>query len=116
MKAKVVFHVDWDEEKRLVMALNNMANLLKEVPAEECDIRLVANGASVLLFRRLPAPVYAAQLEELGRKGVRFLVCSNSLRNSGILPEDLLGPCEMVKAGIVELVRLQAEGFSYVKP
>ncbi len=116
MKAKVVFHVDWDEERRLVMALNNMANLLKEVPAEESDIRLVANGASVTLFRRHPAPVYAAQLEDLGRKGARFLVCGNSLRNFDISQEDLLDSCEMVKAGIVELVRLQAEGFAYIKP
>lgn len=116
MKAKVVFHVDWDEEKRLVMALNNMANLLKEVSVEESEICLVANGVSVKLFRRDPAPAYALQMEELSRKGVRFLVCSNSLKNFDIPLETLLDPCETVKAGIVELVRLQAEGFAYVKP
>ena len=116
MKAKVVFHVDWDEQKRLVMGLNNIANLLKEVSVEDSEIRLVANGASVTLFRRQPEPVYAAQIEDLGRKGVRFLVCGNSLRNFHIPQEDLLDPCEIVKAGIVELVRLQGEGFAYIKP
>ena len=73
MKAKVVFHVDWDEEKRLVMALNNMANLLKEVSVEDSEICLVANGASVALFRLNPAPAYASQMDDLSRKGVRFL-------------------------------------------
>ena len=116
MKAKVVFHVDWDEEKRLVMALNNMTNLLKEVSVEDSEICLVANGASVALFRRNPAPAYASQMDDLSGKGVRFLVCGNSLRNFGIPSEDLLDPCEIVKAGIVELVRLQAEGFAYIKP
>ena len=116
MNVKVVFHVDWDEEKRLVMALNNMTNLLKEIPAENSHIRLVANGASMPLFRRSPAPAYASQMEDLARKGVRFLICGNSLRNFDLSPEALLEPCEVVKAGIVELVRLQAEGFGYVKP
>ncbi len=55
-------------------------------------------------------------MEELSGKGVRFLICSNSLKNFDIPLEILLDPCETVKAGIVELVRLQAEGFAYVKP
>ncbi len=117
MKADVVFHVDWDEEKRLVMALNNIANLLKEVSHEDSRICLVANGASVPLFRRGPAaPAYAFQIDTLAKKGVRFLVCGNSLRNFNIPPEDILENCEVVRAGIVELVRMQAEGFAYIKP
>ena len=116
MEAKVVFHLDLNDEKRLVMALNNMANLLKEISVDESRVYLVANGASVNLFRRNPAPAYALQMEDLAVKGVHFLLCSNSLKNFDIPREALPDFCEIVKAGIVELVRLQAEGFGYVKP
>lgn len=116
METKVVFHIDWDNEKALVMALNNMQNLLKEVPAEEACIYLVANGVAVKLFRLDRAAGYSARIEKLSDSGVRFLVCSNSLRNLDMDSTDLVGPCEVVPAGIMELIRLQAEGCAYIKP
>lgn len=51
MNVKVVFHLDWDNGDRLIMVLNNMENLLKEVSAEDAAIHLVANGVAVRLFQ-----------------------------------------------------------------
>lgn len=116
MKTKVVFHLDWDEEKRLIMALNNITNLLKEFPLTETAIRLVANGSAVSLFHRDHADAYGSRVEELFNKGVRFLMCNNSLTNLNIDPGELLDGCEVIKAGIVELINLQTEGYAYIKP
>lgn len=116
MKTKVVFHVDWDNEEALIMALNNMENLLKEVPAEEAVIYLVANGVAVKLFQRERVAMYTTRIGKLSDVGVRFFVCNNSLRNLGIDRDDLMESCEVVSAGILELIRLQAEGCAYIKP
>ncbi|MBW1827866.1 MAG: DsrE family protein [Deltaproteobacteria bacterium] len=116
MSAKVVFHIDWEKEERLVMALNNITNLLKAVSPEEAAVYVLANGAAVKLFQRESAFQYAPDIQRLFQQGVRFLICSNSLNNFGILREDLLGPCEAIDAGIVELIRFQAEGYAYIKP
>jgi uncharacterized protein len=116
VKAKVVFHVDWEKEECLVMALNNIKNLLKEIPSEQASIYLVANGASARLFRRERALQYAPDMEHLSRKGVRFLVCNNSLNNFGIGKDELAESCEVIPAGILELIRLQNEGYAYIKP
>ena len=116
MRTKVVFHLDWDEEKRLIMALNNITNLLKEIPTAEAAICLVANGSAVSLFHRDHADAYGSRVEELFGKGVRFLMCSNSLTNLNIDPGELLGGCEVIKAGIVELIALQGDGYAYIKP
>jgi len=113
---KVVFHLDVDEEKRLVMALNNMDNLLKEVAETEAAICLVANGSAVGLFARECAAAYSLRVGELARKGVRFLVCNNSLTNLNLDPGDLLNDCEIIKAGIMELIQRQADGYAYIKP
>jgi len=116
MEVKVVFHLDWDEEDRLIMALNNITNLLKEVPAEDASIYLVANGVAVRLFQRDRARQHASRIEELSKVGVRFFVCNNSLRNLDIDREELFKQCEVVPAGVMELIRLQAEGCAYIKP
>ena len=116
MKTKVVFHIDWDNEEPLIMALNNMENLLKEVPAEEAIIYLVANGVAVKLFQLERATRYASRTKKLSDIGVRFLVCNNSLRNLGIDRDQLIRFCEVVPAGILELIRLQVEGCAYIKP
>ena len=116
MKANVVFHVDWEKEENLTMALNNIKNLLKEIPAEKASICLVANGAAAKMLRREIAIQHAPDIQSLSKKGVRFLVCRNSLIHFGIPPEDLLEPCEVIPAGIVELIRLQSNGYAYIKP
>ncbi len=116
MKSKVIFHVDWEKEERLIMAFNNLKNLLKAVPVEDVSACLLANGAAAKLFQRERAFQYTSDIQSLSQKGVRFLVCSNSLNNFGIKQEDLVEPCETIEAGIVELIRLQAEGYAYIKP
>ena len=116
MKVKVVFHIGMEEELRLNMALNNMANLLKEIHQEDSEICLVANGHGVKLFQKDYLSDYANKIDELSKAGVRFLVCSNSLAKFDIDKEELLESCEVLPVGILELVRLQQEGFAYIKP
>ncbi len=116
MKSKVVFHVDWEQEERLIMALNNMKNLFKAVASEDVSACLLANGAAAKLFQQERAFQYASDIISLSQKGARFLVCSNSLNNFGISQDDLVAPCEIIEAGIVELIRLQQDGYAYVKP
>ena len=113
---KVLFHIDGDQEERLLIALNNINNLWKEVPAAETSVCLVANGPAVNLFRKDRAVHYVSTIEELSKNGARFLVCRNSLLNLGITLEDLVKQCERVPAGIVEIVRFQQNGYAYVKP
>ncbi len=97
------------------MALNNMANLLKEVPPEESSICLVANGSAVKLFRREVA-VLSARVEELAGQGVHFLMCNNSLSNFDIDLNQLVAGCRVTKAGVLELIERQADGHAYIKP
>lgn len=98
------------------MALNNVNNLWKEVPAPETSVCVVANGPAVKLFLKDRAVHYVSTVEELHMNGARFLVCRNSLLNLGLTLEDLIKPCERVPAGILEIIRLQQDGYAYVKP
>lgn len=44
------------------------------------------------------------------------MLCNNALNKFGIDREHLWNSASVVPAGVVELVRLQREGFAYIKP
>jgi uncharacterized protein len=115
-KRKVVFHLDWDQEERLLMALENTKNLFKEISPQQCTVYMVANGKAVNLFRRDRTAKYAAEMEDLHRQGVRFKACRNAMAKNNVDKAELLEVCEVVPAGVLEIINLQHEGFAYIKP
>ena len=113
---KVVFHLDADEEGRFALALENIKNLFKEVPPQSCQVSIVANAKAVLLFRKDRVGKHTADMQELHKAGVRFKACRNALAKNKVATEDLFEIVEIVPAGILELIDLQAQGFAYIKP
>lgn len=116
MDVKALFHVDDDNDKTMHLALNNIANLLAQIPAEQAEVVLVANGPAARLMVKTSSFQTVEMVRGLAEKNVRFMVCANSIKNAGIDPATLIEGCVVVPAGIVELVRLQAEGYAYIKP
>ena len=45
-----------------------------------------------------------------------LLLCANALADNKIDHADIWPGCDVVPAGLVEIVRLQREGFAYIKP
>jgi len=115
MQYDLVIHVDMDDRKVLDLALGNIANYLAALPEETFQVDLVANGPAVTLFAR-PGEDVAPRVADLSARGVRFKMCANALRTFGVAPQDLVEGCQVVPAGIVELVLLQRQGMAYVKP
>ncbi len=113
---KVVFHLDWDQKERLTLAMENIKNLFKEVPPQQCRVCIVANGKAVKLFHKDKIGEHAGDMEELHKLGVRFMACRNALAKNKIEKSDLFHLCEIVPAGILELIDLQAQGYAYIKP
>ena len=47
---------------------------------------------------------------------MRVMLCANALADTKIDHARLWPGCSVVPAGLVEVVRLQREGFAYIKP
>ena len=56
------------------------------------------------------------RLAGLMQKGLSVRLCRNALNSFGVSQDALLDGLDIVPAGIAELVRLQKEGFAYIKP
>lgn len=115
MNYDLLLHVDSDDPKILALALNNAANYRNGLPGETFRMALVANGPAVKLLTR-DHPDLAARGAELTAMGLDIRVCANALKGHDIPPEQLWPGCHVVPAGVVEIVRLQREGFAYIKP
>jgi intracellular sulfur oxidation DsrE/DsrF family protein len=118
---KVVYQNDGglpDDRAYYSGLLRSIANHI-EATGGDVEIRLVSFGRGVsMLVMAKTDPELAGQIDALRAKGVRFLVCRNSMRGMKVRPEDLyhVPPTDVVPAGVAEIARLQGQGFVLVHP
>lgn len=116
---KVVYHINYKEMSRFHHTLANMANHIAAVGEDQIDLKAIIHGDAIEIFME------AKQNEELQISldaarfnGVEFIICGNSLNAYQITHEDLYEvPAEdVVQAGLPEIVKLQQQGYFYVRP
>jgi intracellular sulfur oxidation DsrE/DsrF family protein len=88
-------------------------HFLAGVRPEPSDIEVLAYGDGIdTLKAGSPTTQEIANLEKLG---VHFVACESAMRAHHIAKTDLLPGVTSVPSGVVELVRKQEAGWSYVK-
>ncbi|MGD8275157.1 MAG: DsrE family protein [Thiohalocapsa sp.] len=127
---KVVYHVNYYDAQQQAGALRNIQNHINAVGAENLEVQVVmhGNGVSLLLppdeveGTKMKAGNADAEMQAriagLKQQGVAFRVCANTLKGREIDPMALYDTDEedIVPSGVAELSKLQAEGFTYLKP
>jgi intracellular sulfur oxidation DsrE/DsrF family protein len=108
---RAVVHVP--EEARVGRALRNVRNLLDDF-GEEIEVVLVLNGDAVEAVA--PSSPHAGAVREMMARGVRVAACARSLRNHGFEDGPILGGVVTVPGGVSEAVRLETDGFAYLRP
>ena len=127
---RVVYHIDAGDPDRQRAALRNVLNHLNDVGDDRLDIRVVVQGSGVTMLvlpdgadgQQVPGNATDAvqvRIEDLKIRGVSFAVCGNSLKRREIRSTDRLldvAADDIVDSGLAELVRLQGNGYTYIKP
>ncbi len=115
MNYDLLVHVDDNDAARLNLAFNNCANYAAALPGETFQTVMVVTGPAAKLFSR-SNEAQAARGMQLMQQGLSIRICRNALKAAELTPEDVWEGCELVPAGMVEIVKLQRSGFAYVKP
>lgn len=119
-KQKVVYHINSGDPKKQAGAMRNIQNHINAVGAENLDLRVVLHGNGVSLLQTANTnPDFESKVVSLKSQNVRFEVCNNTLTGRKIDYEDDLFDVEkadIVPSGVAELSRLQAMGYTYIKP
>ncbi|MEG3619290.1 DsrE family protein [Magnetovibrio sp. PR-2] len=130
-KQKVVYHINYSDANSQAGALRNIQNHINAVGADNLDLKVVLHGAGLTLLLEPDAiantkmktgnatDAIAAKITGLKGQGVGFHVCANTLKGKKISYENDLydvGDEDIVPSGVAELAKLQAEGYTYIKP
>lgn len=114
---KIVFGVS-DPNHQLKETLTNAAYSIKYLYPHDItyEIEIVLYGKAVLPANSFNEEYagYSELMEKLNKEGVVFTVCNNSLSALKQSRDDLYPYMKVVPAGILELVKKQMQGFSYI--
>lgn len=115
---KVVYHFNSGDPRVNALGLKNINNHFKAMaPGQLTLVALVHAAAWVMVAKAKADPAQVEQMRSLIGQGAVFAICANTLRDNGLDPDrDLAIPMKVVPAGVAELVRLQQEGYAYIKP
>ncbi|MBW9141105.1 MAG: DsrE family protein [Candidatus Aramenus sp.] len=106
---KVVVQVsDYNSLTKAIRSVNNLRN---EMP--EAQIEVVFHQDAIKGLTK--DSEYKDAIRELLSKGIDVMACRNSMNAFSLKEEDLLGNVKVVKSGVAEIVRKQAEGWIYLR-
>ena len=109
---KIVFQLtsaDTNVHKMLVRQLGNVL-----VAAPNSMVEVVCHGPGIAMLTTKQT-IVQPKINELKGKGINFVVCENTLRERKVTKEEIIQEAGFVKAGIIEIVKKQEEGWSYIR-
>jgi uncharacterized protein len=119
---KVAIHIDDSDQARMELVLNNVRNIKQYYSAkgEKVSIEVVTYGPGLAMLRADTSPVkdrIAAMVLET--PDLAFSACENtrvgmSKREGKEIP--LIKEAKSVPSGVIRLIELQEQGWSYLRP
>ena len=116
-KHRVVIQVSDDNPKVHKLALNNAQNLQQALGADNVAVEIVAYGPGLsIMTDKNPDSMRVTQLSMMG---ITFSACGNTMKKvtkaTGKEPK-LIDGVRVVPAGVLRVIELQQQGWSYVRP
>lgn len=109
---KVVFQVNEDDSRKWNTILGNINNVQEELGRVEVTVVAIGPGLGMLKAEALTAN----KVQDAMAAGVRFVACGNSMAAQKLGKDDMIDGIGYAKAGYVELMRLQQQGWAYIRP
>ena len=121
---RIVIQVDQNDPKVMNLALNNATNVIDHYRAknEQVDIEIVAYGPGLNMLRDDTSPVKdrLKRLKDMAFPGhLQLSACNHTMQGMEKAeghPVAIVPEATIVPSGVVRLMELQEEGWSYVRP
>jgi intracellular sulfur oxidation DsrE/DsrF family protein len=121
---RVSIQVDQNDPQVMNLALNNATNVIEYYRAknEDVDVDIVTYGPGLHMLRDDTSPVKdrIKRLKELAFPGkIQFSACNNTkqgMEKAEGKAVPIISDATIVPSGVVRLMELQEQGWSYVRP
>jgi uncharacterized protein len=119
---RLILQVNSNEPAMMNLALNNATNVAQYYQdlGEKVNINIVTFGPGMHMLRDDTSPV-KGRIKALSESqpSISFEACGNTRENMGRAEGKeipLISEAKVVKSGVVRVIELQEQGWSYVKP
>lgn len=112
--SRVVFSVTEEDQHVWNEVFGNFRNIQRELGPENVRIELVVYDQAMGMLK--DDSLVAEKVSNALADGVKIVACMNSMNAQGLKKDDMLNGIDYVQAGIVELIKLQAAGWAYIRP
>lgn len=111
---KVIIQVSDSDPQKWNLALNNIANIQKDLGRDNVELELVAYGPGIGMLK-LESKV-ADRIKEAIGADVKVNACQNTMRGQHLTKDDMLSDIGYVPSGVIEIIKKQEEGYAYLRP
>ena len=119
---RLILQVNTNEPAMMNLALNNATNVAQYYKdlGEKVSIEVVTFGPGLHMLRDDTSPVKARiEVLALSSPEISFKACGNTRENMSKTEGKevpLISEAQIVKSGVVRVMELQEQGWTYVKP
>ena len=113
-KQGVVIQVSDGDPKNWNQALNVVRNIQAEYGKDKVDVEVVVFGfgSGLLKFDS----TLASRVDDALANGTKVLMCENTMQGQKLTKADMHPKIGYVKAGVVEIIEKQKQGWAVVRP
>lgn len=116
---KVVYHINYDDPKRIAATFTNIANHINALGEDHISVKAIIHGPAIKYFiEASDDETKQTTIDSLRLNDVHFVICGNSLDGFQVSYEELyeVEAEDVVQAGLPEIIYLQQQGYFYVRP
>lgn len=110
----LVLQVSDNDPAKWNLALNNAKNAQAELGADKVNIELVVFGPGIHMLKA--DSVTSNRVADAVKGGIKIVACQNTMDVLKLTKADMQASIGYVPAGVVELMKLQTAGWTYVRP
>jgi uncharacterized protein len=114
---KVVIQVSSNDPVTQRLALNNAVNVQNALGMDNVIVEVVAYGPGLSLLTN--KSTQASRVSSLAMQDITFSACANTMKavekKTGNKPQ-LIEGVTVVPAGVIRIMELQQQGYSYIRP
>jgi len=111
---KVVFQVSDGDPQKWYLTLGNAHNVQRALGRDKVQIEIVAYGPGIGMLRMESEA--GNRVEEAIASGVKIVACENTMDGMKLHKGDMLDGIGYIRAGVVELMKREHEGYAYIRP
>jgi intracellular sulfur oxidation DsrE/DsrF family protein len=111
---RVVFSVTHNDPHVWNEVFGNFHNIEHALGPKNVKIEMVVYSDAIAMLRW--DSLVANKVQNALDDGVKIVACENTMKAQNLTRSDMLPGIGYVPAGIVELIKLQAKGWAYIRP